>query len=52
MKRVYETPVVEKISFCYRDQVVVASGEVQNGFNVSYDGGETCTPAIPIDSDN
>lgn len=26
MKKVYETPTVEKISFRYRDQVVAASG--------------------------
>ena len=26
MKSVYESPVVEKISFCYRDQVVAMSG--------------------------
>lgn len=30
MKKYYETPSVEKISFRYRDQVVVASG-TQNG---------------------
>lgn len=27
MKKVYETPAVEKIAFQYRDQVVAASGE-------------------------
>jgi len=27
MKRIYEKPVVEKISFRYRDQVVAASGD-------------------------
>lgn len=26
MKKVYETPAVEKVEFQYRDQVVVASG--------------------------
>lgn len=26
MKKLYETPSVEKITFCYRDQVVAASG--------------------------
>ena len=26
MKKVYETPAVEKVAFQYRDQVVVASG--------------------------
>ena len=26
MKKPYETPVVEKITFSYRDQVVAASG--------------------------
>ena len=28
MKKTYETPSVEKIAFCYRDQVVVASGAI------------------------
>ena len=28
MKRTYETPMVEKLAFCYRDQVVAASGGV------------------------
>ena len=27
MKKVYEAPTVEKITFNYRDQVVAASGE-------------------------
>lgn len=27
MKKLYETPMVEKITFNYRDQVVAASGE-------------------------
>ena len=27
MKRAYETPMAEKLAFCYRDQVVAASGE-------------------------
>lgn len=35
MKKVYETPEVEKIAFQYRDQVVVASGRciVQGGYS-------------------
>ena len=31
MKRAYESPTAEKISFRYRDQVVVASGGVGSG---------------------
>ena len=31
MKKLYETPSVEKIAFRYRDQVVVASGEAGSG---------------------
>ena len=27
MKKLYETPMVEKITFNYRDQVVAASGD-------------------------
>ena len=26
MKKLYEAPTIEKIAFCYRDQVVAASG--------------------------
>lgn len=43
MKRAYETPMVEKLAFCYRDQVVVASGtnvaeEVVTGGNTPTTG--------------
>lgn len=31
MKKVYEAPTVEKISFRYRDQVVAASGTLNSG---------------------
>lgn len=31
MKKAYETPSVEKIAFNYRDQVVAASGDENNG---------------------
>jgi len=31
MKREYMKPEVEKISFCYRDQVVAASGDSGSG---------------------
>lgn len=31
MKKVYETPEVEKIAFQYRDQVVAASGCIVSG---------------------
>ena len=31
MKKTYETPTVEKISFRYRDQVVAASGTLNSG---------------------
>ena len=27
MKKTYTSPIAEKISFCYRDQVVAASGD-------------------------
>lgn len=30
MKKIYETPSVEKIKFNYRDQVVAASGDQEN----------------------
>ena len=33
MKKVYETPEVEKIAFQYRDQVVVASGSYDKSPN-------------------
>lgn len=26
MKKAYETPVIEKVSFCYSDQVVASGG--------------------------
>ncbi len=31
MKKIYESPTVEKISFRYRDQVVAASGDTGSG---------------------
>ena len=52
MKKVYETPTVEKIAFNYRDQVVAASGGEgnvtggngnifeSNNFNGCYDLGD------------
>lgn len=41
MKKIYETPVAEKIDFCYRDQVVVASGDFPGGMR-NNDGGNVC----------
>ena len=38
MKREYTKPEVEKISFCYRDQVVAASGGT---------GGSASDPIVP-----
>lgn len=38
MKKYYETPSVEKISFRYRDQIVVASGETEGGSGGSGSG--------------
>ena len=43
MKRTYETPIAEKLAFCYRDQVVAASGtnvaeEVVTGGNTPSTG--------------
>ena len=41
MKKIYETPSIEKIAFQYRDQVVAASGCISYG-DWSHDKGE-CT---------
>lgn len=41
MKKQYETPVAEKIEFCYRDQVV-ASGSTCESKWVNT-GGDSCT---------
>lgn len=38
MKKVYETPEVEKIAFQYRDQVVVASGTISGSCTYDYYG--------------
>lgn len=50
MKKTYVTPTVEKISFQYRDQVVVASGvtctQVWNGFGDSLT--ENCTHTTQV----
>ena len=43
MKRVYETPMVEKLAFCYRDQVVAASGA---SGSASSDNTITSTPSV------
>lgn len=43
MKKIYETPSVEKIKFNYRDQVVVASGADDNDKPTSeWSGGYIC----------
>ena len=45
MKREYNTPTVEKISFRYRDQIVVASGgsEEVNTPTSEWSGGNYCS---------
>lgn len=49
MKKDYQKPVVDKIDFCYRDQVVAASGEhgqytCYTTWNDRGIGDTTCTP--------
>ncbi len=48
MKKVYETPEVEKIAFQYRDQVVVASGCHEKYSNVDTDGNKICDTGDPV----
>ena len=38
MKKIYETPSVEKVAFQYRDQVVVASGNISGSCTYHYSG--------------
>lgn len=33
MKKTYETPIVEKVSFCYSDQVVASGNDYSSGDN-------------------
>lgn len=48
MKKVYETPAVEKVAFQYRDQVVVASGACGSQWlNDAPPGGVGCTIGTP-----
>lgn len=44
MKKVYETPVAEKIEFCYRDQVVASGGTGKGCISVWVNTGDaSCT---------
>ena len=45
MKKSYETPSIEVVKFQYRDQVVVASGNLSGACTEHYVGAEdrTCT---------
>lgn len=33
MKKIYETPVAEKVEFCYQEQVVASSTDYSSGDN-------------------
>jgi len=39
MKRKYETPEVEKMEFCYREQIVASAGEQTEGGSRASMGG-------------
>lgn len=41
MKKVYETPVAEKVEFCYRDQVVASSRACPSRF-IDWGWGNYC----------
>lgn len=43
MKKTYETPVAEKMDFCYRDQVVAASAGDKCVDRWIYIGASSCT---------
>ena len=45
MKRVYETPVVEKLAFQYREQIVARSGETPDGTAKDANNNNICDPA-------
>ena len=41
MKRKYEAPLLEKVEFCFRDQIVAASGSFP-GTQFNNDGSDIC----------
>ena len=52
MKKTYETPVAEKIEFCYEDQVVASSGENCIAYILTGSGSCPYENQIPIKYNN
>ena len=52
MKKNYEAPIVEKIAFQYRDQVVVASGKCIEIVTREHIGNNTCSGDVGYEWNN